>query len=333
MKGNSHGHQLPKRSSPTPTQGPPLSGEPALARWSGLPALRQRRSGAHRQLKGKASHRPGLYHCNECREHFTVTVGTVFERSKIAADQLAARNAPARFVTRRACRAHQLHRMLGVTYKTAWFMAHRIREAMKRRHTPARSAAKARSSKPTKPTIGKRERHARQRSAGPSLPSAASVAAPEAHRRCPGRARRQSPHVPCRGRHRGQRPRHAGPQRRPRQSTLYTDESRLYTETGEEFAEHRTVNHAAGEYVRYEDDGIVHTNTIENVFSRLQARHEWHLSALRRSPLAPLPCRIRFPLQPPHRAWLRPMPSAPTALKGIEGKRLTYRRIGEAANA
>ena len=52
-----------------------------------------------------------------------------------------------------------------------------------------------------------------------------------------------------------------------RKSALHTDESRLYTETGNEFADHRTVKHSAGEYVRYEADGVVHSNTVENVFS------------------------------------------------------------------
>ena len=80
-------------------------------------------------MKGKA-HRPGLYKCNECRGQFTVTVGTVFERSKDRAEQVAAGDLP-HGSSKKGMSAHQLHRMLGVTYKTAWFMAHRIREAMK----------------------------------------------------------------------------------------------------------------------------------------------------------------------------------------------------------
>ncbi len=81
------------------------------------------------KLNGKA-HRPGVYDCGHCRDQFTVTVGTVFERSKIplnkwlmAATLLAA--------SKKGMSSHQLHRTLGVTYKTAWFMSHRLREAMK----------------------------------------------------------------------------------------------------------------------------------------------------------------------------------------------------------
>ena len=78
----------------------------------------------------KQSHRPGLYYCNECAGQFTVTVGTVFERSKVPLSKwwLATHLLGA---SKKGMSAHQLHRMLGVTYKTAWFMAHRIREAMK----------------------------------------------------------------------------------------------------------------------------------------------------------------------------------------------------------
>lgn len=78
----------------------------------------------------KHSHRAGLYYCNECKGTFTVTVGTVFERSKISLNKwvLATHLMAA---SKKGMSAHQIHRMLGVTYKTAWFMCHRIREAMK----------------------------------------------------------------------------------------------------------------------------------------------------------------------------------------------------------
>jgi transposase-like protein len=81
------------------------------------------------RLNGK-SHRPGLLHCNGCNEAFTVTVGTVMERSHVPLNKwvLAYRLMAS---SKKGFSAHQLHRTLGVTYKTAWFMAHRIREAMR----------------------------------------------------------------------------------------------------------------------------------------------------------------------------------------------------------
>lgn len=81
------------------------------------------------KLGGKAGEM-GQYNCRDCRKKFTVTVGTVFERSHIP---LTTWLMGFHLMTssKKGMSAHQLHRMLGITYKTAWFMAHRIREAMR----------------------------------------------------------------------------------------------------------------------------------------------------------------------------------------------------------
>src|SRR3954470_2022704 len=86
------------------------------------------------RMQGKA-HRPGAFQCNSCREQFTVTVGTVAERSKIPLNKwvLAIYLISA---SKKGMSAHQLHRMLGVSYKSTWFMAHRIREAMREGKLP-----------------------------------------------------------------------------------------------------------------------------------------------------------------------------------------------------
>jgi transposase-like protein len=80
------------------------------------------------QLQGKA-HRPGLWKCVDCRKQFTVTVGTPFERSKVSLSKWLMA-AYLLCSSRKGISARRLHRTLGVTYKTAWRMAHRIREAM-----------------------------------------------------------------------------------------------------------------------------------------------------------------------------------------------------------
>ncbi len=82
-----------------------------------------------KKLGGK-SMGPGWYHCTECREKFTVRVGTLYERSHIALHKwlLATHLICA---SKKGMSSKQLQRMLGVTYKTAWFMSHRIREAMR----------------------------------------------------------------------------------------------------------------------------------------------------------------------------------------------------------
>ena len=79
---------------------------------------------------GGKSMGPGWYWCNKCREKFTARVGSVMERSHIPMHKwlLAFRLMAS---SKKGVSAHQLHRMLGVSYKSAWFMAHRIREAMR----------------------------------------------------------------------------------------------------------------------------------------------------------------------------------------------------------
>jgi transposase-like protein len=81
------------------------------------------------KLAGKST-RPGVYKCKECRKPFSVTVGTVMERSKIPLGKwLAAMHIMT--ASKKGVSAHQLHRMLGITYEAGWFLAHRLREAMK----------------------------------------------------------------------------------------------------------------------------------------------------------------------------------------------------------
>ena len=80
-------------------------------------------------LRGKTT-RPGLWKCKGCEGHFTVTVGTLMERSHIPLNKwLLAFHLTA--ASKKGMSAHQLHRLLGLTYKSAWFMCHRIREAMR----------------------------------------------------------------------------------------------------------------------------------------------------------------------------------------------------------
>lgn len=74
--------------------------------------------------------RAGLYKCNDCDGQFTVTVGTVFEKSKVPLNKWVIAS-HLMCASKKGISAMQLHRMLGVTYKTAWFMAHRLRESMR----------------------------------------------------------------------------------------------------------------------------------------------------------------------------------------------------------
>ena len=87
-------------------------------------------SGTERNTRSQAaSHRPGVWNCGDCRSQFTVTVGTVFERSKVPLHKWVLAN-HLMCSSKKGMSALQLQRTIGVTYKTAWFMFHRLREAM-----------------------------------------------------------------------------------------------------------------------------------------------------------------------------------------------------------
>jgi transposase-like protein len=83
-------------------------------------------------LKGK-SHRAGLYQCNACREPFTVTVGTIYERSHVPLNKWLGCTY-LMMASKKGMSALQISRMIGVTYKTAWFMCHRVRESLRDGH-------------------------------------------------------------------------------------------------------------------------------------------------------------------------------------------------------
>jgi transposase-like protein len=289
-------------------------------------------SALHR-LEGK-SHRPGLFQCNACRQHFTVTVGSVMERSKIPlAKWVLGFHLMA--ASKKGVSAHQLHRMLGVTYKTAWFMAHRIREAMKedvKSSGPLGGEGKTVEADET--YIGKREtpRISAQRKGRPFTKKGKGGGAQKrivvglVERG--GKARMVHLNDATKATVRDVLVRNAD-----RASILYTDESRLYSETGTEFAGHRTVKHSAKEYARREGDVVVHSNTIENVFSVFKRgmigvyQHcgEAHLHRY----LAEFDFRYnrRTALKVTDRE------RAEDAIRGAAGKRLTYNQTDEAYHA
>ena len=152
-------------------------------------------------LKGKA-HRPGLYQCNACREQFTVTVGSVMEDSKIPLNKwlLAMHFLGA---SKKGMSAHQLHRMLGITYQSAWFLAHRIREAMTdQTPSPIGGANKV---------VEADEVICRRQSQKPRIQAGTK----EAYRHIACRAWRRSPFVPCQERNRKDASRNRSQNRQP----------------------------------------------------------------------------------------------------------------------
>jgi transposase-like protein len=287
-------------------------------------------------MEGKA-HRPGLYNCMECREQFTVTVGTVFERSKIPLNKWLL----ATFLmasSKKGMSAHQLHRMLGVTYKTAWFMAHRIREAMKEDNaTSGPLGGEGKTVEADETYIGKREtprEYARPRARKNWKPTKSGKSGGADKRIVVGLVERGGKarmfHLQNATK---ETVRDVLVRNTDRKSVLYTDESRLYTTTGGEFAKHDTVKHSAKEYARFEGETVIHTNTIENVFSVFKHGMIGVYQHCGEAHLHRYLAEFDFRYNRRTALGVTDTERADQLLAMIEGKRLTYRRIGEAGDA
>ena len=272
------------------------------------------------KMEGKA-HRPGLYNCRECRKQFSVTVGTVFERSKIPLNTwlLATYLLTS---SKKGMSAHQLHRMIGVTYKTAWFMFHRIREAMR----PGDDGYSAGGLGGPNKVVEVDETYvggkAKNRAYREPSKKEAVVSLVERE----GQVR--SFHVAN----------VTGATLRPilytqidRASHLMTDEAPVYNRPGATFAGHSSVNHSINEYVRH--GRFVHTNTVENYFSILKRGVVGTYHHVSEAHLKRYLCEFDFRYNERSALGVSDAQRADKALTQIGGKRLTYRRPREAAHA
>lgn len=272
-------------------------------------------------LKG-AKHRPGLYQCNACRQQFTVTVGSVFERSKIPLHKwLLATHLLCS--SKKGMSAHQLHRMLGVTYKTAWFMAHRIREAM-RETNPGPLGGTGKTVEADETVIGGKEKNKRLSKRNPKNIGAVGKEIAFSLVERGGKVR--SFHVPAVN----------AKTLRPilvtqvdRKSFLMTDDAGQYRPIGPEFAGFATVNHGIEEYVR----GEAHTNTIEGYFSLLKRGINGVYHHVSQQHLKRYLGEFDFRYNERIALGVNDAERRDKALAGIEGKRLTYRRPSDGASA
>lgn len=281
------------------------------------------------KLNGKA-HRPGVYDCGHCRDQFTVTVGTVFERSKISLDKwlLAAALMAS---SKKGVSSKQIERMLSVTYKTAWFMTMRLREAMKSPNGVFGTSGGTIEADAT--YVGGKEsnKHASKRTKGISGGVGKECVFSLVERG--GNVR--SYHV------RSVNVNTLKPiiqsQINAANTNLMTDGERPLRALKPMFASHETVDHSAGEYVR----GNVHTNTIEGFFSILKRGiygtfHHVSPQHLQRYV-------TEFDFRYNHREtqvkvdgkWVKTghtdAERTTALLQGISHKRLTYRRTNAAA--
>lgn len=272
-----------------------------------------------RPLNGK-SMGPGWFYCEACQDKFTVRTGTVYERSHIPLHKwlLAFRLMAS---SKKGISSHQLARTLNITYKSAWFMSHRIREAMSDTD-PSPLGGKDKTVEADETFIGKAEKASAQYVNGIGWVVDSGKGAKAKMKVLTvvergGKARSVKvnslraddlrPHLVTKV---------------DRKSRLVTDEAGYYKGIGTEFASHQTVNHSEFEWVR----GDVHSNTVENYFSvfkrgmrgTYQHCSEAHLQRYLHE----------FDFRYSNRAALKVDDCERTerAIKGAEGKRLQYRQ-------
>lgn len=211
---------------------------------------------------GGKSTRIGTYKCYQCRKPFTVKIGTVFEASHVKM-HLWLQAIFLMASSKKGISANQLHRTLGVTLKTAWFMSHRIREAM-RDGKLGQLGGEGQIVEADETYFGKASEQPNVRSDGKTPFKSKKRGGPAGKRAVLGLIERggqvRTFHVASATKENVAALVSANIDR---ESILVTDESRLYPAIGATFAAHETVKHSAGEYVR----GDIHSNTIESYFS------------------------------------------------------------------
>lgn len=259
--------------------------------------------------------RHGLKKCGACRKQFTVRVGTIFESSH-APLHLWFQAVHLMCSSKKGISSHQLHRILEVQYNTAWFMAHRIREAMRSGElAPMGGGGKVVEVDET--YTGRRKNRKYSKGFGHKWPVLSLV-------------------------ERGGEVRSFNPQRADmlcimpivranidKETAICTDSGRHYNQFAATFASHDTVNHTKDEYVRYERHMTVHSNTVEGYFSIFkkgmkavyQHCSEKHLHRYLAEFDFRYNNRTKLGVEDPERTE--------NALRGIIGKRLTYRSANE----
>jgi transposase-like protein len=264
-------------------------------------------------LNGKST-RPGVYKCRDCRKPFSVTVGTVFEDSKIPLSKwLLATHLLCS--SKKGISSHQIHRTLGVTYKTAWFMTHRIREAM----APAKGAAPIGGAGKTVEADETYLSKSPKTRKPAGLPLNAKPA-PQVFALVERGGKIRSMYLDDKN-VRGALFEHANDK-----SRLVTDGSTTYKF---QFQQHESVDHSKYEWAR----GDVHTNTLEGYFSIFKRGLVGTYQHMDLKHLNRYLAEFDFRMNTRAKLGFNDIERTEIALRGIEGKRLMYKISDKAVEA
>lgn len=251
----------------------------------------------------------GMFVCYDCKGKFTVRTGTVFERSHIPLHKWLL----ATYLmgsSKKGISAHQLHRMLGITYKSAWFMAHRIREAMAPAASETMGGAGMIVESDETEVSPSRKSKPRPRSANKKFVSLVERG---------GRVRSRM--ITGKGANIGAEVREIVREHVHPESTLHTDSAHYYWCVG---LNHESVNHSA-EYVRSAKDGSrVHTNSAEGYFSIFKRGLVGTYQHMSEQHIHRYLAEFDFRMSNRAKLGVSDAERANRILKGAEGKRLTY---------
>jgi transposase-like protein len=266
----------------------------------------------------------GLKRCGQCKGQFTVRMGTIFEESKLPMTKWL----QAIFLmcaSKKGVSAHQLHRTLEVTYKTAWFLAHRIREAMRDGELSPFGIGGA-TVEVDETFIGN----------DPDAPAPKKMRGIQQMMKVVSLVERES------GRVRSVVIDHYGigevqavlRENLSHEAHLRTDESKLYVTIGKKYASHLTVNHAKEQYVRYDAGAMITTNTIEGYFSIFKRGMKGVYQHCAKKHLHRYLAEFDFRYSNRVALGVDDHARTVTALQGVVGKRLTYRNphVGTESN-
>jgi len=264
------------------------------------------------RMEGKTQ--AGYFLCNDCRDKFTCRTGTVMERSHVPVHKwllaIHLLNSGKNGVS-----AHELHRQLGVTYKTAWFLSHRIREAMiDAKPTPM--GGKGKSVQADETYYGNSSKRSKSYRKGHShKASVVALVEPKGRARVFHVKKATSESV-----------REILVTNARRTSELHTDESKLYTKVGKEFADHKTVEHGWNQRGYYVGKDGQTTNAVENFFGNFKRSMKGTYRFCGEQHLQRYLTEFEFRHNNRIGLGVGDTERAARTLKGIEGKRLTYRR-------